>query len=383
MKKLNKIVLVGPVYPFKGGISHYTGLLCRELRKTYDVAMMSFKMQYPRLLFRTEQKDYENKAFAVENTDFAINTANPINWIGCIRKIKKLDPDLMILQWWHPYFAPCYIGILKMLPKEIGVLFICHNVFPHERFPLDKWLAKHTLNQGKYYIVQSAMDERDLYSIIQHPLVARAVHPTYKTFRLRGMGKQEARDSLGIPQEQKILLFFGFVREYKGLKHLIKALPKVAEEYPECRLWIAGDFGRAEEEYRELIAECGMEQYIVVRDGYIPDCEIEPYFAACDAVVLPYESATQSGIVQMAFGFGKPVIVTESGGLPDVVEDGRTGYVVPPKDAAALAGAIILYYKENKEAEFSTHVEETAERFSWSRLTDEIEGLWDGSNGNE
>ena len=172
-----------------------------------------------------------------------------------------------------------------------------------------------------------------------------------------------------------MLLFFGFVREYKGLKHLLNAMPKVQEKKGNVKLMVVGSFGEDKEEYMHLIRENHIEDLVEVIDGYTPDNEVEKYFAACDAVVLPYESATQSGIVQIAYGFEKPVIVTNVGGLPDVVTDGKTGYVVEPQNPEVLADAVVNYYENKKEKEFVENVKKETERFSWDRMREMIEEL--------
>ena len=318
MKKL-KIVLIGPVYPYKGGIAHYTSLMYQALAKRHDVEMISYKMQYPKLLFKKEQKDYSNDMFKVEGTQFIINTANPFNIMNVARKIKKMKPDVVISQWWHPYFAPCYWILESVLGKKIQKMFICHNVFPHERFPMDKFLTKLVLKKGDAFIVHSKSDGEDLLTIKPNAKYRQNPHPTYNAFKIRNITKSQARDELHKSQDEKLLLFFGFVREYKGLKHLLNAMPKVQEKTGDVKLMVVGSFGEDKEEYMRLIRENHIEDLVEVIDGYTPDNEVEKYFAACDAVVLPYESATQSGIVQIAYGFEKPVIVTNVGGLPDVV----------------------------------------------------------------
>lgn len=371
---MERIVLIGPVYPYKGGISHYTSLLYRALAKKYSVEMISYKMQYPKLLFHKEQKDFDNDMFRIENTKFWIHTANPVNIAKVASKIKEMKPDLVILEWWHPYFAPCYWILAKCL-GDLKKLFICHNVFPHERFPLDKKLTKMTLKQGNCYIVQSKQDEKDLKTILEHPIYERAVHPTYNAFKFEGMSKVRGRESLKINPEEKIMLFFGFVREYKGLKHLIKAMPMIKKELSNVKLLIVGAFGEDKQDYLTLINENQVGDVIEMYDGYIPDREIEKYFAACDLVVLPYESATQSGIVQIAYGFEKPVVVTNVGGLPDVVTDGRTGYVVEACNPEKLAEAVIRFYEDGMGQVFEEGVRKEAYRFSWDRLVEVVERM--------
>lgn len=376
----NKIVLIGPVYPYKGGISHYTALLYQALKEEFDVKMISFKFQYPKFLYKKEQKDFSNDTFKIKETDFCLHTANPINWICTAKKINSQKPDMVIIQWWHPYFAPCYYLLCKLIKKS-RILFICHNVFPHERFPLDHLLTKFTLQQGDCYIVQSEMDAKDLCSVINNPVYRQIVHPTYNAFKIKNISKEEARRQLQIENEKKLLLFFGFIREYKGLKYLITAMEKAIQEADNLELLIVGDFADKNDTkyYQELITKCGIQENVRIYDGYIPDKEVEKFFAACDIVVLPYISATQSGIVQIAFGFEKPVIVTNVGGLPDVVTDGKTGYVVEAESEDKIAKAIGKYFKENKDREFIENIRKETYRFSWNRIIDVVKELVDSS----
>ncbi len=369
-----KIVLIGPVYPYKGGISHYTGLMHKSLCKSHDVTTISYKMQYPKIMFRKEQRDYDNDTFRADGAQFLIHTANPLNWGKVAKRINEIAPDLVIVQWWHPYFSPCYNAMVKKL-KHTRVLFVCHNVFPHERFPADRKLTRSVLSRGDYFIVHSEQDAQDLLSVKPDAKYEKTVHPTYNAFRIQGVTKEQARIKLGIGADEKILLFFGFIREYKGLKHLLTALPDIVARVPDCKLYVVGDFGGNREKYEELLQAPAVRDHIIVVDGYVPDKEIEPYFAACDLVVLPYESATQSGIVQIAYGFEKPVVTTDVGGLPEVVLDGKTGYVVPPKDPQQLAQAIVRFFEEGKAQAFEENVRAEAYRYDWDRMTETIERL--------
>lgn len=422
-----KIILIGPVYPYKGGISHYTGLMYRELAKRYDVEMLSYKMQYPKFLFHKEQKDYSNDSFKIENTNYMLHTANPFNIIRTARYIRRQRPDMVLIQWWHPYFAPCYFLLERFMGRQ-NIVFVCHNVFPHERFPMDKLLTRLILKGGRHYIVHAKEEGRELEQIRQDADYTVTPHPTYNAFRFEGMSKQQARERLHIGQEERILLFFGYVREYKGLKYLLQAMPEIIrgqadtgqsvkgkaetdigqsiigreeestvqargskseEKWAQARvnileenkkgdnnkiqLWIVGEFGADREEYRALINELGIGPYVNVVDTYTPDREVEKYFAAADLVVLPYVSATQSGIVQIAFGFDKPVIVTEVGGLPDVVENGKTGYVVKPECPGEIARAVRSFFQDGMEQRMTENISKEAYRFSWERMGDIVE----------
>lgn len=373
MKKNNqkRIVMIGPVYPFKGGISHYTGAMAKNLTKDFEVFTVSYKMQYPKILFKSEQRDFDNDTFKVHDTKYLVNTANPFNWINSARKIKKLKPDYIIMQWWHPYFSPCYTG-LSMLTRKIPKIFVCHNVFPHERFPLDRFLTRTVLRKGKAYITHSAMDAEDLKEIVAVPNYETTVLPVHNSFKMKNLTKPQARLAANVAEDKKILLFFGFVRDYKGLRHIINAMPEIVKYDSNIRLMIVGEFRSDKEHYLEQIKNLGVGDNIDIVDGYIPDSGIEKYFAASDLIVLPYESATQSGIVQIAYGFEKPVIATNVGGLPEVIADGKTGYIVEPKNPKALAEAVIRFFDENKSEEFTENVRKEAYRYSWDRMNEVV-----------
>ncbi|MBQ4482905.1 MAG: glycosyltransferase [Lachnospiraceae bacterium] len=364
-KSRKKVVLIGPVYPFKGGISHYTGLLCRVLSERYDVSMISYSMQYPKILFRKEQRDYDNDSFKTEETEFILNTASISSILKTAKHINKLEPEFTIIQWWHPYFAPCYRILTGRLTSK--VLYICHNVFPHERFPLDRFLTKLTMKRGDYFILHSSKEAEDLRSIVPDAKYRVNMHPTYSEF------KRVETESGAVPVDQaSVLLFFGFVRAYKGLKILIQAMSAIPEI---VHLNIVGDFAGSREEYEHLITDLHLTDRISIRDGYIPDKEVGEYFERCDAVVLPYLDATQSGIAQIAFGFEKPVIATKVGGLPEVVKDGETGVLCEAGSPGALTDAIQRFYDLKKTVDFAENIRKDAPRFSWEHMADTIEDL--------
>ncbi len=375
MKK--KIIMIGPVYPYKGGISHYTGLMYRELVKHNDVEMLTYKMQYPKILFHKEQRDYSNDSFKIDGASYMLHTANPFNIIRTARYIRHQRPDMVLIQWWHPYFAPCYFLLERFIGKQ-NLVFVCHNVFPHERFPMDKLLTRLALKHGKHYIVHAKEEGKELEKIKERADYTVTPHPTYNAFRFEGLSKEQARDRLDIEYDKKVLLFFGYVREYKGLKYLLQALPRIVRNLDgQVQLWVVGEFGADREEYTELINGLEIGDYVNVVDSYTPDREVEQYFAAADLVVLPYVSATQSGIVQIAYGFIKPVIVTNVGGLPDVVEDGKTGYVVEPEKPEEIAEAVCRFYEEDVERRLIENIEKAAQRFSWERMGEVIERFYE------
>lgn len=376
--KAFRVAVVGPVFPYKGGIAHYTGLLAKELAKTHEVMVFSFSLQYPRFLYPGKtQKDYENDFFRIEGTRYLINTINPLSWLRTGLAILRFAPKLVILPWWNPFFGPAFyvIVFLVKLFSRARVLFVIHNVLPHERLPFDRLLTSCTLKKGDFHIVQSTENEDKLLHILKKPLFRKVPHPNYNAFKQEEISRADARDRLSLPTRAKVLLFFGFVREYKGLMYLIEALPAIIEKLPEAKLLIVGDFFDDKQKYLCRIEELGVASAVAVYDGYIPDREVGTYFSAANLVVLPYESATQSGIVPIAYAFGKPVIVTSVGGLPEVVKDGKTGYVVPPENPGALAESVVRYFEQDKEREFSAEIEIEQDRFSWKRMVGAIEEL--------
>jgi len=373
-----RIAVVGPVYPYKGGIAHYTGLLARHLALAHEVKVFSFSLQYPRFIYPGgEQKDFADDSFKIDGTSYLLNTINPFSWLRTVAAVVRFAPDLVIIPWWNPFFGPAFsaIALLSKLFSRAKVLFLIHNVLPHERLPFDRLITAFTLNRGDFYIAQSCENEAALLELLREPIYRKVLLPTYSESGPDDLSLEQARSSLSLPEDKKVILFFGFVREYKGLIYLIEALPAIRERLPDAMLLVVGDFHHDKEKYLLRIEELGVAPMVEIRDGYIPDREVGKYFRAADLVALPYASATQSGIVQIAFGAGRPVVVTSVGGLPEVVEDGRTGFVVPPKNPAALADAVVRFFEEGRGAEFSAAIEQERERFSWKRMVETIEEL--------
>lgn len=237
---------------------------------------------------------------------------------------------------------------------------------------MDKVLTKMVLKQGNCFITQSNMDANDLLSIKSDAVYCVTPHPTYNAFKIQNLSLLEARSILKIDEQKKVLLFFGFVREYKGLKYLLEAMPQIKKSVQNTELWVVGDFGDNKQEYFDQITHLSIEDNVKIVEGYIADGEVEKYFAACDLVVLPYTSATQSGIAQIAFGFEKPVLATNVGGLPDVVANLQTGYIVEPESAEQIANAVEDFFGKNRAGEFQSNIQKEAGRFSWDVLVGKI-----------
>ncbi len=380
------IAVVGPVFPYKGGISYYTGMLAKELAKRHNVSVFSFSLQYPRFLYPGEkQTNHEDISQRINGTNYCLNSINPWSWVKTGLALAKKKPDLVIIPWWNPFFSPAF-SVISLLVKRLSrarVMFIIHNVLPHERMPCERLITAFTLKRGDFHLIQSAQSEAPLLELLPHPVYRKALLPAHHVATDNVISREEARHRISVPSAAKVLLFFGFVRDYKGLLYLLEALPAIRAALPEARLLIAGEFHDDKAAYVQKIKESGVADMVDLHDGYIPGSKMYQYFRAADLAVLPYASATQSGIVQIAFGFGTPVVVTSVGGLPEVVADGRTGFVVPPKDAKALADAVIRFFKEDKRDQFSKAIETDRERFSWQRMVETIEEMVATSNRPE
>jgi len=370
-----KIAVVGLSYPFRGGISHYSTLQVRALRRKYDVTFLTFSRQYPGFLFPGQtQFDYSARTL-VEPNEQIIDTMNPATWVAAARRLNREQPELIVFQWWHPFFAPPFGSIVRLLNGTLRrrVCFLCHNVMPHEGSRLQTLLTRYAFPGKGFYVVHSEQDRQQLVALRPHATVRKGCHPTYSEFAEGHVsGKREARRALGLAEDRKTLLFFGLVRAYKGLKYLIQAMPRLRESL-DCHLLVVGEFYDDKAQYLELISRLGLTDVITVVDRYVPNEEVGRYFSAADVAVLPYTSATQSGIVQVAFGLNTPVIVTRVGGLPEVVDDGRTGFVVAAESAGALSDAVIRYYEGDFEAGFRAEIARQADRFDWNEEIAQLE----------
>jgi glycosyltransferase involved in cell wall biosynthesis len=370
-----KICLLGPSHPFRGGISHHTTLLYRHLRKRHETIFFSFKRQYPKWLFPGNTDiDPSRNQLRAEGVQYSLDSMNPLSWLLSALKIIKSKPDLLLIPWWVSYWAPQFFTISRLVKlfTKTRILFLCHNVVEHESKWIDKALTRIVLRKGDFYIVHSAEDKQNLLSIFPKAKVIKSFHPTYNFFNYGDFDPNRVRREYGI--EGKIVLFFGFVREYKGLNYLIKAFPDVLSKV-DVTLFIVGEFWKNKNKYLDLINNLGIEDKVIIVDEYIPNEEVGFYFSAADLVVQPYVSATGSGIIQIAFGFNKPVIVTNVGSLSEVVENGRTGYLVPPESSQDLAEAIIKFFLDGHLEEFSNNVRKEKYKFSWDRMVDVFDKL--------
>jgi glycosyltransferase involved in cell wall biosynthesis len=373
------IVIAGTAYPLRGGIAHFNALLEKHLRKRHSVSTVTFSRQYPSVFFpgKTQEETGGSTADAAPAPQI-IDSINPFNWFRAARTISKLKPDLLIFKYWMPFFAPCFGTIARLVKKRTGakVLYICDNVIPHERRPGDIALTRYAFAAGDYFIVQSDAVEKDLRGLFPGAVYRKVPHPVYENFGAV-LPKLQAREQLGITT-RNVILYFGYIRPYKGLMVLfdaMKDLRTTSGDSGEILLLAVGECYDDESKYLQKIADGNLGSSVRLVTGYVPNDQVALYFSAADVVVLPYLSATQSGIAQIAYHFNKPVIVTNVGGLAEVVKDGFTGFVVPPGDAGALASAIRSFYLNRKEDEFTANVGREKLKYSWDNIVNSIEQL--------
>ena len=371
------VAILGPTYPHRGGIAHYTTLLARALDRRDALTLVSFRRLYPSLLFPgTTQFDRSGEALEPPKPPEPIlDSMNPLSWVRAGSRLRALDPELLIVPWWHPFFGPS-LGLAARRARGRGGravrVFLCHNVAPHEGTPLDRALTAYGLGAADAFLVHARSEEERLQGWARGRPVRVHPHPTYDVFSERAPSRDEARRTLGV--SGRVILFFGYVRPYKGLADLLEALRRARPDAWD-RLLVVGEFYEPRERYRALLEDPRLRDRVQVVDRYVPNEDVSRWFAAADVVALPYREATGSGIAQVAFGAGAPVIATRTGGLEEVVDEGKTGLLVPPGDPDALARAIERFFDEGMAGALREGVADARSRFTWDGLVDALESL--------
>jgi glycosyltransferase involved in cell wall biosynthesis len=366
------IILVGPASPLRGGIAQYTDQLYLHLRKRHPVEVFTYSRLFPQLLFPGKtQFDTSNTTIGVPSRQ-TLDSIGPLSWWRTAAAITKRQPRAVVVMHQMPFFAPCLGTLLRRIRRRSAArqILLCHNLIPHETHFFDVPLTRYLIKVPEAFIVLSESVEHDLLRLQPNAKVVRVPQPIYDFFPTPPE-QQAAREKLSLPSDQPVVLFFGLVRAYKGLGTLLQAMTSL----PQARLLIAGEFYQPRADYERQIAELGVRDRVHIEDRYIPNEDVPKYFAAADVVVLPYLSATQSGVSKLAYHFNKPVVITNVGGLAEEVEEGKTGYVVPPNDPAALATAIEKVLMEKTCVDFAGHIREYKKRYSWERVVEAIEKL--------
>ncbi len=367
-----RFALIGPFPPYRGGIAHFSEALRQGLGgRGHAVEAVTFSRQYPGVLFPGATQ-YEPDG-AATGAERLLDTIGLRSWGRTARHVIGQEPDAAVFQFWMPFLGPSYGAVARRLRKAgVPVLAVVHNALPHERRPGDRALARHFLRACDGLVVMSEAVRRDVERLAPDVPVRQVRHPVYEHFG-EARPRAEARAALGLPEETPVLLFFGFIRRYKGLHVLLDAMPRVLARLPEARLVVAGEFYDDEAPYRRQAEALGAA--VRFDAAYIPSEAVATYFSAADVVVQPYVSATQSGVAQIAFHFERPVITTDVGGLAETVPNGEAGLVVPPEDPAALAEAVVRFFEEGLAETLAAGVRREREAASWDHVVDAVEGL--------
>ncbi len=370
------IVSIGPVYPYRGGIAQFLETMHATLQaRGHTSALVSFRRQYPDLLFPGKTQYTTDPPTTPVEAPRLIDTLNPWSWFKTARAVIRQKPEVLVFMHWMPFFAPAYGFIAWRVRKQgIRVLAVVHNALPHEPRPGDRMLSRYFLKACDGLVVLSSTVEAEIEQLGITVPVVRSHHPVYDRFGPL-QPRVEARDGLGLPQDAPVLLFFGFIRKYKGLQVLLDAMPAVLARRPDVRLVIAGEFYENEAEYRTQIDRLGLKEALHLHAEYIPEDQVPVFFSAADVVVQPYLSASQSGIAQVAYHFERPLIVTAVGALPEVVPHEEAGLVVPPKAPGALANAIVHFFDGNLSQPLTEGVRRQKKRYSWAGFCEALEGL--------
>jgi len=370
------IIIIGPAHPLRGGgMSTFNERLAKALQdKGHTVSIYTFSLQYPGFLFPGSSQLSDEPAPEGLDIKVVINSVNPFNWIKIGNRIKKEKPDIIIVRYWLPFMGPCFGTILRIAKKNnhSKVVCIADNVIPHEKRFGDVAFTKYFIKPVDRFISMSEKVLKDLRSFTTDKPAALIPHPLYDNFGEK-ISKEEARKKLNIDNGQLIMLFFGFIRKYKGLDILLDAMKLIqqpATRNPKLLLLIAGEFYDDRKAYDDQIKKLGIEEALILRTEFIPNSEVKYYLCAADVVVQPYRNATQSGVTPLAYHFEVPMIVTNVGGLPALVPDGKVG-LVAERTAESLAAKITEYFQKG-EAYFLPGLIEEKKKYSWDIFVDEI-----------
>lgn len=375
MPKPKKILLLGPAYPYRGGLAAFNESLAYALQKAgYQVELITFTLQYPGFLFPGKTQFSKDPAPEGLQIERRINAVNPLNWVRVGLGLRKRRADIIIAAFWMPFMGPALGTILRWAKarntQRIGLI---HNIIPHEKRPGDRLLSKYFTGSADAFMTLSKSVAEELQDFSSAP-VRTSPHPVYDSYG-EALAPAEAREELKLDPNGRYLLFFGFIRDYKGLDLLLEAMADERLVAADVKLILAGEYYSNEVKYETMIDELGIRDRIIFHTRFVSNAEVRYFFGAADLVVQPYRTATQSGISQLAYHFEKPMVVTRVGGLPEIVPHGKAGYVID-QEASQLADAVLDFYEHHRAADFRSGLQEQKQRFSWSGFVEVLEELF-------
>lgn len=369
-----KVIILGSAHPLRGGLASYNERLAREyIRLGHSVQIYTFSLQYPEFLFPGTSQYSNQPAPDDLYIHVKVNSINPFNWWKVGKEIAALNAELMIVKFWLPFMAPC-LGTISRIVKRNGktkVISILDNVVPHEKRPGDTLLAKYFVNSVDGFVAMSDSVLHDLKTFDNKKPCVFSPHPLFDNFG-EAIPKPDAYEKLGLAINEEYILFFGFIRDYKGLDLLLHAMADERVRQLNVKLIVAGEFYTDAKPYADLINELNIRDKLILKTDFIPDDEVRNYFCAADMVVQPYKHATQSGVTQICYHFDRPMLVTNVGGLPEIVPHGKVGYVVEPSPTA-IADALVDFYTNHRELQMRDNIRIEKKKYAWSEMTKKIE----------
>lgn len=371
-----KIFIIGPAHPLRGGPAQFNENLCQQLNKEgHQAEIISYSLQYPNFLFPgSSQFETNGKAPEGIKIHTLINTVNPFNWFAVARFIKKEKPDFILFRYWLPFFGPSLGTIGRLVRKHCKVLALTDNVIPHEKRIGDKAFTNYFINSCDGFIAMSQTVLKDISLFSPNANQAYSPHPMYETYGAE-ISKSEARAKLKLDQEDKIVLFFGLIRNYKGLDLLIEAMSDEKIKKNNIKLLIAGEFYEDKQPYLDLIKKHKLKDQILLHDKFISNEDVRYYFCACDLVAQTYRKATNSGVSMIGYYYNKPMLVTAVGGLAEIVPDKKCGYSIAV-DTKTISDCIQDYFENKRENEFTRNVKEERKKYEWSGFINTLLNLY-------
>ena len=364
-----KIYILGSAFPFRGGLSAFNERLAKQFQdEGHEVKILTFSLQYPKLLFPGKTQYSSGEAPKNLTIKRCVNSINPLNWLKIGRCICKENPDLLIIKYWIPFMAPCFGTIARLAKrnKHTKIVSIVDNMVPHEKHFYDTPLSKYFVKPIDAFIAMSQSVKSDIQKFSQKPCVL-SPHPMFDNFGA-AISRDKALQNMNLSNDFRYLLYFGFIRHYKGLDLLLEAFADERLKKIPVKLIVSGEFYEDSKPYLDLIEKHNLHDRIILKTDFVPDNEVANYFCVADLIALPYRDATQSGVTQIAYHFTKPMLVTNVGGLAELVPDGKSGYVVTP-NPQAIADALVDFF-ETKNPEFFTEtLNEQRKRFQWNTMT--------------
>lgn len=374
-----KIIIIGPAYPYRGGPSTFISFIYEILSPIYEVKIYNYKLLYPSFLFPGKtQFDKSSVIFKKAENIRIINSINPFNWWKTANKIKTEKPDLLIFDWWHPFFSFCHFTISLLVKKQLRnrIVFITENVISHEAHFIDKFLTKIGLLNASSFIALSSVVENDLIPFKKNRKIYRSELPIFNYGNsVNQIQLESMKKKFDLSKENKVLLFFGYVRKYKGLDILIEAISHLIKFDNNFRLIIAGEFYDDVSIYKKQISSLQLDNYIKVVNEFITNEDIANYYHLADAVMLPYRSATQSAILTVAYSYNKPVVATNVGGLEEFIINEKTGILTEPEDSEKFASAIIKLFELKTKIDFKTNIQEFLKENKFNNFPQLIEEI--------